>query len=169
MTLNIVHIVNLAPPFRLTDLSYVPPPLATEDFLTALRNFLLDVPGLAGLTGVFHWRAGSAPTGRYPFLFFKRLHQTTIFITTKHFYRVAVFQFDVLAQDEEEADTLGQAAYDALTQGAGAETILFAGGYEMGRSPQQFHGPDEEPGLRPGGVQVWRCRFDCEFQIGLRS
>jgi len=97
-----------------------------------------------------------------------RLYQTPFLNTSDSYYKEVACQFTVLSRDDEEADALGSAAYDALFPEQANPPLVFADGYEMTRTPGQSRGPEALAWGRTGGDPVWLYRFDYTFLIGKR-
>lgn len=166
-SIHITGIVGLAPPFALDGSDYIPPGTSEDDFVTALRNFLISQDALSGLSGIYFSKA--VVGAEYPYMVFNRLWQRTVVLTRADTYKEAAYQFTVLAMDAFECDAIGQAAYDSLLPIANAEAILFAEGYEMTRSPGQSRGPDAQNVGLVGGDPVWQFSFDYTFLLGKNS
>jgi len=136
----------------------------TADFRTALRARLKGAPSLAGLTEVY-WR-DSPPSAVLPFLIFADLYATSMINTSDSYYAEEAHQFDVFGLDDEETETLGEAAFDLLYPRHENPPLLFAEGYEMTRLPGQGRGPAQEAGGAIGGRPVWKFSFDYTWFIG---
>jgi hypothetical protein len=162
--IDIVDITLLAPPFTLVGTDPIPPS-SDEDFRTALRAYLVDHPSLSTLAGVY-WNR-DYPGAPLPHLIFNLITKRKLVITTSKYYTEATYQFTILASDDEEAETLGEAAYDCLLPMAVNGPIIFAGGYEMGRSPGQARGPETRDDAVVGSDQVWMYHFDYKFTFGV--
>jgi hypothetical protein len=164
VTIDIVDVLQIAPPidFEAVDDTAVP---ATEDFRTSLRAFLLASEGLEDLEGRIYW-SNSPPSVEYPFMILSRLWEKTIIITTHVFYRECAYQFTIFSFDDEQAETLTEAAHNALLPIEDYDPIRFIGGYESSRKPGRVIGPDSQPMGMIGGETVWRCSFDYEFILG---
>lgn len=164
--LDLIDITKLAPPFALDGSDYTEPTVGTEDFRSALRTYLLSLTELAGLDAIY-W--SSSPSGAdMPYMVISRLWQRTNVVTTAVYYKEAAYQFTIISMDDEEAETLGQSAHDALLPLADAEEIAFTGGYEMTRIPGQNRGPDAQNTGMVGGDKVWIYSFDYTWLLGIR-
>lgn len=136
----------------------------TATFLEALRAFLLADDTLADLTDVYLHTA--PPGSEYPHLVISRLYQTPFLNTEDSYHKEVGVQFTAFSQDAAEAETLGDAAYDALFPFDGHDPLEFAEGYEMTRLPGTSRGPTADARGPIAGDPVWRQHFDYTFLVG---
>jgi hypothetical protein len=161
--MSLVDLTLLALPFGLDNTIVVPEPVA-DDFLTSLRKRLKAVPALSTLAEVY--LSTSPPSAEFPFAVINRLYQLPFLNTTDSYYKEVACQFTVYSRDDEEADALGSAAYDALFPRHENPPLFFSDGYEMTRTPGQSRGPESQAWGRVAGDPVWRYRFDYTFLVG---
>lgn len=160
--ISLLKLARLMIPFSGEGDSSEPAPTAT--FLEALRAFLAETGSLAALDDVYLHRAH--PGAEFPHLIINRLYQTPFINTEDSYHKEVGVQFTVFSQDADEAETLGDAAYDALYPSDGYEPLEFAEGYEMTRLPGTSHGPTSDAWGATDGDPVWRQHFDYVWMIG---
>jgi hypothetical protein len=166
MPIDLIDIIQLAPPFNFSAADDLQAPLPTDDFRKALRDFLLAVPGVGdAVDGRVYW-SKSPPGAEMPFLVISRINQRTNMITTKIFFFEAEYQFSVFSTDDAVAESIATAAYQALLPDEDMEEIFFAEGREMTRIPRLFYGPDAQMQGMIGAEDVWMCHFDYGWLIG---
>jgi hypothetical protein len=142
------------------------PELPTDDFWTALRKRLRAEPTLADLTNVFNPVTPTRPV--YPFLVITHIDpDVTEWNTSDSRILDRTAQFTILATVRDDARRLAAAAHASLLWDADGP-ILFAEGYEMARFPTEPPAPREQPGVGPGGLDVFLARFEVSFMIGSR-
>ena len=161
---GLTGLLSLWPPFCGAEDDEEPEPEPTEDFRTALRNRLLAADGLESLEGRIYW----AKTGPAPFPNMRilpvgpdRKEENT---SNSYPFR-RTLQFSILSTDDVECEELATAAYEALAWAA-SEPLLFVGGYEIARFPDDLWLPREPSGDGPGGSDIWHAHFDVEFLLG---
>jgi hypothetical protein len=173
MAIDLLDLTLLAPPFGADGDT---PVTVTDDFRTALRARLLAAPGLEPLVEPVEV-PGREPVGN-------RVYWSTV--RAAPFPHIRIYriggdrrmensadggpfwrrlQFSILSDDDEEAETISEAAYAALEWDAN-DPLLFVEGYEMARFPDELMGPDEQSGAGPNGDDVWMSHFDVEFLMG---
>jgi len=140
-----------------------PAPSSTVDLLSALRTYLLSLPALAGLSDVYLRQTGPRPT--YPFLVTTDINAYPEINTTSSYFEPTMLQFNVMAENEPDATSLGTAAYNALLPIPANPTLTFSDGYEMTRLPG-MHRIGLDPGLSSGGKPVWNYMFSYRWMIG---
>jgi hypothetical protein len=157
---SLLSVLNLWPPFGAS----AAPVTVTDDFRTALRARLLAAPGLEPLGDRVFW--SSARAAAFPHLRIYRIggdRREENTVDGGPFWRR--LQFSILSADDEEAETISEAAYAALEWDVN-DPLLFVEGYEMARFPDELMGPDEQSGAGPNGDDVWMSHFDVEFLMG---
>lgn len=160
--IDLLDLTLLSPPFS-AEGDAEPEPV-TDNFLAALRTRLRSIADLSPIGDIY--LTTSPPEAAYPYLVINRLWQSPFINTSSSYYKEVGVQFTLLSQDADEADTLGNAAYDALFPEDANPSLVFTDGYEMTRSPGQSHGPDAQTSGRTSGDPVWMYRFDYTFLIG---
>lgn len=166
MPIDLIDTLQLAPPFHFSELDDTPLPLPTDDFVTALQQFLIDIPGVGDAVDKRVIWDAPLPGTEIPYAVFSLIHERTNVVTNKIFFDEAEYQFDFFAMDDRQCKAIAKAAYIALLPDEDMEEILFREGREMTRIPRLFYGPKVEPQGLIGAERVWRCHFDYGWLIG---
>jgi hypothetical protein len=135
-----------------------------DTFRIALRARLMEQPELAEIRDVYWNRVPlDAP---YPYMVIDRVNEDPFVNLTDSYYEELALQFTVNSFDADQAERLGEAAWEALRPVPENPPLLFKTGYEMTRLPGARRGPVEQPGQGPAGENVWSYEFDYMFLIG---
>ena len=166
MSIDIVDVFQLAPPIAFSSGDDTPAPVPTDDFLTALRSFLLATPGLEDLTDAY-WEE-SPPGVVYPFAVFSQLWEETTLILNHPSYSEWAYQISIFTKSAPQARAMGKAAHDRMLPTEGMEVMLFSEGVEMTRAPGRLTGPKIQPQGLIGGEKIYMVHFDCTWIVGQR-
>lgn len=139
------------------------PPAAVGTWLEALASLLRAAPELEGvrsiyLKGVPPLRPTDPLEGRYPYLLISPIDYRPLVTNSRTSqWGPQEVQYTLCAIGDVDAETLGEAAYDALWPRVGYRRIRFANGAETGRiAGKQFL--TEQPG-RVRGRAIWHFAF----------
>lgn len=135
------------------------------DLREAIRRRLKSDPTVAAGVVDVYWEEPTAPNN-YPYLVFSTVSEQTFPNTSDSWIEEDTFLFKVVAYGDEQAETLGEAAWECLRPKEGDSPLLFAEGQEITRIPGTKQRPMELPGEGPGGRDLWQYVFDYLFMIG---
>lgn len=147
------------------------PVVLAPDFLSALMAYLKGLEAVGGALGTDPWGnikvylREAPPSTSYPVLMVNPISDTVLVTnspTTS--WRIRRFQYDVIATDEDDAATLADAAYSALSQVA--PRLTYARGAEFLRYP--IAPPTAMFGTLAGrgGRATWRTMFEIHHECG---